>query len=429
MDKSIFVIVVVSLVAVVLPGLSCTNAPGSEIPVIVSCDGIAEIGKPAPNFTWVGKDNVKHNLTDYQGQAVIITTWDILCSICIEDQLPYLAESYKKFTDQGVNILAINDMDTDKMLVEFINTKKYPFTVLSDRKGIDYKFRSNYLLKPGVPQFMLVDKNGILVGIIGGFSDTASMKNAIDNFVESQTRGVSYKKWEPLQITDVTIIKANSSFTVRCKTNSESTSRVYLNSTYNSVIGGKSDDLVVNHEIRTDYSKLQPDTEYSVSILSTDRDSNTATIDAKQTVIFSTASTSCGTIAPDFSLISQEGKFVRLRDFAGKKVLLHFWSYTCHICTEELPLFKSFYAGLPSDKIELITVSVGGDITEVNNYINERGYKFPVLFDSDGAADTKYKNVGFPTSYLVSANGCIIDKRDGKFDSLYDLREFTGTLY
>ena len=256
MDKSIFGILVIAVATVVLTCLSCTNVPKSEIPVIVSCDGIAAIGKPAPNFTWVGKDNIKRDLTDYQGHAVIITTWNCQCSICVEVQLPYLAESAKRFAEQDVDILAINDMDSDKVLIEFIKGKNYPFTILRDIPKPEYKFRSHYLLKMGVPQFIFVDKKGTIIDIIGSFSDTTSMKGAIDNFVESQTTGIPYKKWGALQITDVTIIKADSSFTVRWKTNNASTSRVYLNSSYNSVMGGRNDESVLNHEIPVSYTHL-----------------------------------------------------------------------------------------------------------------------------------------------------------------------------
>jgi peroxiredoxin len=429
MDKSFFGILVIFLVAVVLPGPSCTNVPKPEIPVIVSCDGMAEIGKPAPNFTWVGKDNIKHSLTDYRGKAVIITTWTASCAICVDVQLPYLAESYKKLTDQGVYILAINNGDSEKHIVQFLSSKNYPFTILSDKPNPEYKFRSPYRLKQGDPYFVFIDKNGILVDILVAGSET-DLNNAIENFVDSQTKGIPYTKWVPLQISDATIIKANSSFTVRWKTNKESTSIVILTDSKRGLCmsSDRKTESVLNHEVRMNYSDLQPDTDYSVAVSSTDRYTNNVTKDAG-TVSFTATATSCGSVAPDFALISQEGKFVRLSDFKGKKVLLHFWSYTCHVCAEELPLFKSFYSGLSRNKLELITISVGGDITTVNNYITEQGYKFPVLFDSDGAADTKYKNAGVPTSYLISGDGCILEKRDGKFDSLYDLREFTGTLY
>jgi len=428
MVKSILNTLVITLVVVVLLGLSCANMPKSEIPIIVSCDGIAEIGKPAPNFIWVGKDNIKHYLTDYRGKAIIVTTWNMTCDICKEHQLPYLSESYKKFADKGVYSLAINDMDSDQMLVEFLDEKTYPLTILRDN---NHKFRSHYGLRPGDPWWVFIDKNGILLDTNIHGSDAASMKGAIDNFIDCQTRGVPYKRWEPLQITDLTVVKANSSFTVRWKTNNESTSIVIFTDSKRGLFipSERKEELVLNHEIRINYSNLDPDIAYSVSVLSTDRYSETATTDAKESISFTTDTTSCGSIAPDFALISQEGKFVHLIDFTGKKVLLHFWSYTCHICAEELPLFKSFYSGLPKDKLELVTISVGGDITDINNYINERGYKFPVLFDTDGSVDTKYKNTGVPTTYLVSANGCILDKRDGAFDSLYDMREFTGTQY
>jgi len=82
-----------------------------------------------------------------------------------------------------------------------------------------------------------------------------------------------------------------------------------------------------------------------------------------------------------------------------------------------------------SDKLELLTISVGGDVTTVSKYINEKGYKFPVLFDRDTAIEKKYKNSGVPASYLISGDGYMLDKHAGPFDILDDIRKFTGTQY
>lgn len=186
MEKIQFFLVTLTLLSAALFNVNCTPSDTSSVlPKIISTEGTAAIGKPAPVFTWLGPDNIKHTLTDYRGKLILIATWDLQCNLCLEFVLPYLAENYKRFSDQGVVILAINDMDSEKVLTPYLNSKNYPFTVLKDEKNPEFKFRSPYLLKMGNPHIVLIDRNGILVDKTWPLSSEA-VTNLIENFVKSQ---------------------------------------------------------------------------------------------------------------------------------------------------------------------------------------------------------------------------------------------------
>ena len=230
---------------------------------------------------------------------------------------------------------------------------------------------------------------------------------------------------EPPQISNVTLSGLDKkSAIVNWVTDEPATGRIVVSDGIVCWALSENATLTINHQSTLDLSglNLKCNKNYEIVIFSSDANGNQSQYEFSKTLI------SCR-LAPDFTLVSLNGQPVSLSDFKGKNVLLNFWSYWCSPCTRELPLFQSFYSVLPKDKLELITISVGDDITGVNNYIIGKGYKFPVLFDSDGTVDKIYNNRGLPTSYLISSEGYVLDKRIGPFDGLDDLRKFTGTLY
>jgi peroxiredoxin len=163
-----------------LPFLGCSQSDSCQFPLIVQSEGIAEIGKPAPNFSWIGQDNVKHSLSDYLGKPIIIATWDRICDPCIKIVLPYLADNYDMYSSKGVVILTINNLDNCVRIVDFAKDKNYPFTMLRDVKQPEYKFRSPYLLKQANPYIVLINKKGVLIDIKQPVSEDDINNSIID---------------------------------------------------------------------------------------------------------------------------------------------------------------------------------------------------------------------------------------------------------
>jgi len=226
---------------------------------------------------------------------------------------------------------------------------------------------------------------------------------------------------KPPQISNVTIsVIDERSAIVNWVTDEMATGRIGVSDEYLSQMPYVDETLSTIHKAKIDLSDFKCNENYEIVILSRDANENESHYEFSKTLIICT-------FAPDFTLITLNGQTMSLSDFKGKNVLLHFWSYWCHPCTEELPLLQSFYSVFPKDKLELITISVDGDITDVKNLYNRQGYKFPVLLDSDGTVDKKYSNRYVPISYLISGDGYIIDKHGGPFANLNGIRAFTRT--
>jgi len=66
-----------------------------------------------------------------------------------------------------------------------------------------------------------------------------------------------------------------------------------------------------------------------------------------------------GKTAPDFSITLSTGQQVKLSDYKGKAVLLHFWATWCGPCRVELPEMNAFASKLDSSsRIAFLAVCI-----------------------------------------------------------------------
>src|SRR6478752_6520889 len=64
--------------------------------------------------------------------------------------------------------------------------------------------------------------------------------------------------------------------------------------------------------------------------------------------------------APNLALRDLDGNVVRLADFRGKRVLLHFWATWCGVCAQEVGALNATLDALPAGEA-LVTVVADGD--------------------------------------------------------------------
>jgi peroxiredoxin len=124
-----------------------------------------------------------------------------------------------------------------------------------------------------------------------------------------------------------------------------------------------------------------------------------------------------GIPAPDFELVSLDGKKVRLSDFRGKAVLLNFWATWCGPCKVEMPWFVDLQKRYGNDG--LVVLGVAMDDTEAHKiaqFASEMGVNYPVLLGTDKVSE-QYGNVEFlPTSFYINRDGKFVGKGVGLID-------------
>lgn len=115
-----------------------------------------------------------------------------------------------------------------------------------------------------------------------------------------------------------------------------------------------------------------------------------------------------GEEAPDFTLEDLDGNKVSLKDYRGKIVLLNFWATWCPPCREEMPDLDKIYLEQKDEDFVILAVNGGEAKEDVKEFIDDKGYSFPVLLDTAKLDVNFTYNVAFiPTSFMIDKEGKI----------------------
>jgi cytochrome c biogenesis protein CcmG/thiol:disulfide interchange protein DsbE len=139
-----------------------------------------------------------------------------------------------------------------------------------------------------------------------------------------------------------------------------------------------------------------------------------------------------GKVAPDFELPGLDDKTLRLSDFRGKVVFLNFWATWCKPCKEEMPSMEILYKNFEKDGLVILAVSIDRVTTkkDIPPFVKGLNLTFPVLVDSWGQTDKRYKLMGVPETYIIDQQGVLREKVIGPRDwtVLDNLNVVTGLL-
>jgi peroxiredoxin len=120
--------------------------------------------------------------------------------------------------------------------------------------------------------------------------------------------------------------------------------------------------------------------------------------------------------APDFTLPTLDGKNVSLSDYAGKVVLVDFWSTTCNPCLEEMPHLVEMYEKYKAKGFVILAVAGDGPETRsnVSSVVHQKKMSFPVLMDEETTVISRYNpKKDMPFWVLIDKTGNIVKKKNG----------------
>ena len=125
-----------------------------------------------------------------------------------------------------------------------------------------------------------------------------------------------------------------------------------------------------------------------------------------------------GMTAPNFSLPDLQGKTQRLTDYRGKVIFLNFWATWCKPCKEEMPSMQVLWDNLKNQDFMMLAVSMDRVTTtkDIPSFVETLKLSFPILTDSWGQTDKRYKLMGVPETYIIDQNGVLREKVIGPRD-------------
>lgn len=109
-----------------------------------------------------------------------------------------------------------------------------------------------------------------------------------------------------------------------------------------------------------------------------------------------------GSVAPEFSVMTNSGLEFDTKDLHAKKVLV-FWATWCPPCEMELSRINELVKDKRIPAEAILAISMQEDKALVDKTVADRGYQFPVAYDFDGKVSQLFKIQGTPT--LVFLNG------------------------
>ncbi len=116
-----------------------------------------------------------------------------------------------------------------------------------------------------------------------------------------------------------------------------------------------------------------------------------------------------GEEAPNFTLKNLQEEKISLSDFRGKNVLINFWDTKSPYCVKEMADLNELYIDNRDKDFVVLGIPVGDSKEEVEAYLKDKGYAFPILLDEEKNISIEYMVRGIPTSYMIDKEGTISD--------------------
>jgi cytochrome c biogenesis protein CcmG/thiol:disulfide interchange protein DsbE len=137
--------------------------------------GMPEQGQTAPDFTLTSLSGEAVNLSDYEGQVVLVNMWATWCPPC-KAEMPTIHDYYKAHKDDGFVVLAINSQEEASNVNSFIQAAGFTFPVLLDSRA---EVMSQYNVR-GLPTTFIIDRDGNVQHTHSGLITKEQLESYID---------------------------------------------------------------------------------------------------------------------------------------------------------------------------------------------------------------------------------------------------------
>lgn len=122
-----------------------------------------------------------------------------------------------------------------------------------------------------------------------------------------------------------------------------------------------------------------------------------------------------GRPAPDFSVLTAEGKPLGLKQYKNKKwlVLVFYQGHFCSVCGQQLSNLQKHYTDFQSQGAEILAISAD-DVNNAQLTLGEKGLSFQVVPDPQktlikafGVANQSRKQIAWPSVFIIDKKGIV----------------------
>lgn len=115
----------------------------------------------------------------------------------------------------------------------------------------------------------------------------------------------------------------------------------------------------------------------------------------------------------DFTLRDVYNRPLRLSRFAGRPIILCFFSPRCGDCKEEIPQLNELYVSHRKDGLVVVGVGVKYP-EEIREFVREQKIAYPVVIDADLAVSKEFGVFFLPHLVFMNRQGKIVASIAGK---------------
>ena len=115
-----------------------------------------------------------------------------------------------------------------------------------------------------------------------------------------------------------------------------------------------------------------------------------------------------GSESPDFSAADMQGRQFTLSELLDSRVVvLDFWATWCGPCLLAMPGLQEVHEEFSGRGVEILAVNLGEDLEQIEGFLDENGYTFPVVADEDLAIAELFGVSGIPAQVVVNREGLV----------------------